>query len=128
MSKKVKSQEECEILGFEFLGLEVPNLVDLTNCVDKETMHHHLTTSMDNTSKWNQKRREDDQKPKKCQLTKERESSSKWGDYLIQDEDNSLRFSAEKFDEHSAYLSSNMLQTFTNEERVDDDEIHPDFL
>ncbi|PON96290.1 hypothetical protein TorRG33x02_078790 [Trema orientale] len=95
---------------------------------DKQPMRHYLTTSMDDTSKWSHETRDDHQKPRKCQLIKGRDSSSKWSEYLIQDDDDSPRVNAGKLDKHIGDWSNNILQALTNEETVEDDEVHPDFL
>ncbi|XP_062099316.1 uncharacterized protein LOC133805209 isoform X2 [Humulus lupulus] len=93
---------------------------------EKPMMHHDLETSMDDTSKLSHKRREGDQKTR----TKEkgRESSSKWSSYLIEDDEVSPCGNAGKLEENSGNWGDNIFQTLTNEERVEDDEIHPDFL
>lgn len=92
---------------------------------DKEPRNLHDLTTDKHNSKWGQyKTREDYQKSRKCEINKGREAS-KWSDYITQDDDD---YDNGAVNDQAGDSSNHVFQTLTNEEKIEDDEIHPDFL
>lgn len=92
---------------------------------DKEPRNlHDLTTDKHNSKSGHYKTREDYQKSRNCEINKGREAS-KWSDYITQDDDD---YDNDAINDQAGDSSNHVFQTLTNEEKLEDDEIHPDFL